>query len=252
VSDFYESDRAVSEYLLFHYGTAGEVLPWSSGPVEGLDYPVRCVEELLDAGSLPDPSSALDLGCAVGRSTFQLARYCESVLGIDFSARFVAECQALQNKGRRGFDYVVEGGLTVSTEAVVDHDTDRTRVRFEQGDACGLRGDLGRFDVVLMANLLCRLPDPDACLGRMAGLIPSGGQLLITTPCTWMEDYTPRERWLGGFHRDGKPVRTLDSLKERLTPDFELEIRRDMPFLIREHERKFQWTVAQGTRWRRR
>ena len=36
----------------------------------------------------------------------------------------------------------------------------RSRASFEQGDACSLRPDLGQFDAVLAANLLCRLPEP--------------------------------------------------------------------------------------------
>ena len=35
-----------------------------------------------------------------------------------------------------------------------------------QGDACALDANLGPFDAVLVANLLCRLPDPAAFLGR--------------------------------------------------------------------------------------
>jgi hypothetical protein len=40
-------------------------------------------------------------------------------------------------------------------------------------------------------------------------------------------------------------------LHSHLSPHFVLELRLDMPFLIREHARKFQWSVALGTRWRR-
>ena len=68
----------------------------------------------------------------------------------------------------------------------------RERVRFEQGDACHLRGDLGRFDLVLMANLIDRLPDPARCLARLPGLVTPGGWLIITSPYTWLEEYTPR------------------------------------------------------------
>ena len=38
---FYETDKALSEYLLFHYGKPDEVLPWELGPTDALDYPVR-------------------------------------------------------------------------------------------------------------------------------------------------------------------------------------------------------------------
>jgi hypothetical protein len=51
---------------------------------------------------------------------------------------------------------------------------------------------------------------------------------------------------------DGVPLRTLDGLRRYLERDFELVESRDLPFLIREHARKFQWSVAEGTRWIRR
>ena len=39
---------------------------------------------------------------------------------------------------------------------------------------------------------------------------------------------------------------------ETLAPDFTLVQQKDLPFLIREHARKFQWSVALGTVWQRR
>ena len=60
---FYETPKALSEYLLFHYGKPDEVLPWDCGPTDALDYPVRCVTECVDANRLPAEARALDLGC---------------------------------------------------------------------------------------------------------------------------------------------------------------------------------------------
>ncbi|HKI69833.1 MAG TPA: methyltransferase domain-containing protein, partial [Verrucomicrobiae bacterium] len=90
MTNFYETDRAVSEYLLFHYGTPEDILPYNFGPIAALNYPVRCVTECLDVKRLPAQARALDLGCAVGRSSFELARHCAEVIGIDFSHRFCA------------------------------------------------------------------------------------------------------------------------------------------------------------------
>ena len=45
---------------------------------------------------------------------------------------------------------------------------------------------------------------------------------------------------------------TLDWLREKLGSSFDLVEQRDEPFLIRETARKFQWTVALLTKWRRR
>jgi hypothetical protein len=40
-------------------------------------------------------------------------------------------------------------------------------------------------------------------------------------------------------------------LKQILGADFVFQTSKDLPFLIREHERKFQWSVAQASVWRR-
>ena len=251
LSAFYESDRALAEYLLFHYGPADQVLPWPFGPVGSLAYPVRCVSECLRTDLLPAAARALDLGCGVGRSTFELARHCRDVLGIDYSQRFIETCQRLKESGAASFEMVEEGGLTTPAMAVVPADIDRERVGFERGDAQALRPDLGEFDVVLLANLLDRLWEPRRCIERLPSLVKPGGQMIISTPCTWLEEYTPRANWLGGFERDNHPVRTLDSLQNLLQSHFILATTLDLPFLIREHARKFQWSVALATVWLR-
>ncbi len=250
--DFYESERALSEYLLFHYGLPAQTMPWLCGPATALNYPVRCVSECLDATLLPARARALDLGCAVGRATFELARHCFEVVGIDYSHGFIGVARHLQQHGSTSYSYVEEGLLTTPATAEVPARIDRQRVTFEQGDAQALRADLGQFDVVLMANLVDRLHDPSQCLNALPALVRTGGQLILTTPCTWLEDYTPRSHWLGGFAQDGRPVKTLATLQAVLGPHFTQVRTLDMPFVIREHARKFQWSVAQATVWIRR
>ena len=46
--NIYETERLLHEYLLFHYGSAEEVLPWAFGPRDALGFAVRSVTELLD------------------------------------------------------------------------------------------------------------------------------------------------------------------------------------------------------------
>jgi putative 4-mercaptohistidine N1-methyltranferase len=210
------------------------------------------VTELLEVARLPADARALDLGCAVGRSTFELARHCREVVGVDYSRRFIEVARQLQAQGSLTYGYRDEGWLTVPATAVVPEGIRRGRVCFEQGDAQELRPDLGMFDVVLMANLLDRLPRPRQCLLGMAARVRAGGQLIITTPCTWLAEYTAPNQWLGGFERAGVAVRTLASLREVLEPEFEFARECDLPFLIREHARKYQWSVAQASVWWRR
>ena len=251
VANPYESDRLLAEYLLFHYGRPEEVMPYPSGPVGGLDFAVRAVTECLAPAQLPADARALDLGCAVGRSSFELARCCREVVGIDFSHRFIAAAETLRTAGRLGFDRMEEGDLSTGCEARAPAGIDRSRVRFEVGDACDLRDDLGRFDAALLINLVDRLPQPRRCLDRLPDLLAPGGQLVIASPYTWLAEYTPRDQWLGGYSREGREVRGFDTLREILAPNFEFVRTVDLPFVIREHARKFQWSVSLAGIWRR-
>lgn len=250
--NFYETDRAASEYLLLHYGDARQLPAFVPVPPELLNFPTRVVDECLAEHDLPPHARALDLGSAVGRSSFELARHCTEVVGIEYSQNFVAIADRLKETGSLSYTYVEEGELTRPAKAVVPKEIDRKRVRFQCGDAMRLSKDLGLFDVVLLANLIDRLNNPRQCLTQLPGLIKSGGRLVITSPYTWLKEYTPCKNWLGGFVRAGKPVKTIETLKTLLSSDFRLSTRRNIPFLIREHARKYQLSVAEASIWVRR
>lgn len=253
----YESDRLLGEYLLFHYGRTEETLPLGLGRVAvsmggGLDFAVRAVTETLNLRDMPLGARALDLGCAVGGSSFELARHFDEVVGIDFSLSFIGAARMLATEGRLVYEHVEEGRLKQKAMAEVPEDIDRERVKFETGDACRLRDGLGTFDAALLINLIDRLPDPRACLNRLPSLLKPGGQLVVASPYTWLEEYTPLDQWLGGYEANGLPVRGFDTLRSILEPDFEFQRRVELPFLIREHVHKFQWSVSLAGVWRRR
>lgn len=247
---YYESDRAIAEYLLLHYGSLEETMPYTFGPHDAYGYPTRCVTEGFRDVEWSAEGRALDIGCAVGRSSFELARHCREVIGIDYSQRFIETAETMKRDGVMTYDRLDEGERMTRLTASVPEGIERERVHFEVGDATDLRDHLGAFDAVLLANLLCRLPRPMGLLERLPGLVNPGGHVFITTPLTWMEDYTPRENWLGGRAEDS--VTTLEHLRGILEKDFVFVRRADMPFVIREHARKYQYTVAEASLWRRR
>lgn len=246
--NLYETDKLLEEYLLLHFGTAEQVLPWAFGPQEALHFPARCVTQHVTPVK---GARALEIGCSVGRACFELSVFCDEVIGIDFSANFIKQAEVLGRDKHAQFTVADEGELRTSCRYELEERFRPERVQFEVGDATNLRADLGQFDIVLACNLLCRVPDPHAVLRRLGELVKPGGQLVLTSPYTWMEEYTPKRFWLGGFEKHGEAVRSLDSLKRGLARTFELEKVEDMPFLIREHSRKFQWSVAQASCWRR-
>jgi putative 4-mercaptohistidine N1-methyltranferase len=244
-SDFYESDDAVAQYLLFHYGTPEQICPLLPEARVACDFPARSVSEPLAHLTLTHTARALDLGCAVGRASFELARHFDQVVGIDFSRRFIDAAQRMRENKSAVVRVPREGALTDEVTLQLPPGLAPECVHFETGDACNLRADLGTFDLVLMANLIDRLPDPAIALARAATLIEPGGWLVLTSPYTWLEEYTPRAKWIG----DGEG--TLAALEKTLRPTFALRHTLDLPFLIREHLRKYQWSIAQGSIWQR-
>ena len=243
----YESDSLLHQYLVFHYAPADIQFPHDLSAQEAVGFPQKCVSIGLDADNIPNKKRALDIGCAVGRSTFELARTFAEVIGIDQSQAFVDAANELKLNGRYPATMHEEGSRARDLDVLVDEAIDRDKVSFRTGDAQELPPDLGRFDAVLGCNLICRLPQPRALLQRLPDLVKPGGQLFLTTPFTWMKEYTPRANWLG---QDGQD--SFEALKAGLDPDFSLDRKFDLPFLIREHSRKFKYGVALASRWIRR
>ena len=239
----YESDKLLGEYLLFHYGRKEEILPWKEGPEYALGFPQRTVESLAkDLEGFHSEAKALDIGCAVGASTFVLGKYFGKVLGIDYSRSFIDAAKKLVRDKSINYAYQVEGEQFVETSVILPSYIGK--IDFQVGDAMDLPSYLEGYDLVHAANLICRLPEPKKFLDRLPGLVKQGGSLILATPFTWLEEYTPRDRWIGSG--DSK-----EKLVELLSPWFRLEYEEDLPFLIREHRRKFQYSVSWGTRWKR-
>jgi putative 4-mercaptohistidine N1-methyltranferase len=243
---FYESNAALEQYLLFHYGTPEQICPLLPEARGACGFPARCVSDSLARIALERRGRALDLGCAVGRSSFELRRHFDEVVGIDFSGSFIAAAKAMREQRRATVRVAREGSASDEFVLELPADLPTDGVDFEQGDACALRADLGEIDLVLMANLIDRLPDPARCLADLARLVRPGGWVVVTSPYTWLEEYTPRAKWLEG---DGRG--TLAGIEAALGKSFVLREAFDLPFLIREHRRKFQWSVAEASLWRR-
>jgi len=245
----YETDALVDQYLLFHYGEGEDQLPYPFGPHDALFYPVRCVTEFVPLADRVD--RALDLGCAVGRSAFELARKAQNVIGIDLSQRFISAAQEIQRSGEIRFHRHEEGNAYTSILRRLDPAVDRGRCQFEVGDALRLRSDLGTFDFILAANLIDRVHSPKELLAVLRGLLNPGAHLLIASPYTWLSEFTPTQEWLGAIQTWSETA-TLRAIQEKLGNEFELVSSKDLPFLIREHARKYQWSVAQASLWLKR
>ena len=246
--DYYETDAQVNEYLVFHYANKEQTLPWEFGPHQAYGFHAR-LAECIDAAQLPVGSRALDLGCAVGRTSFELSRHSAEVIGIDFSHAFVDTANRILQTGEIPLLLKREGQLGDAVTNRLPDGLNPERVRFLQGDAENLPDSIGRFDAITFANVLDRLPHPRRALAKLADITNPGAQLVVCSPFTWWDEFTIPEERLGGFLRNGEEVTSHDSIVSALESNFSLRSTCDLPFLIREHERKFHFSVAQTSIW---
>jgi 5-histidylcysteine sulfoxide synthase/putative 4-mercaptohistidine N1-methyltranferase len=244
-SRLYETDQLVTQYLEFHFGPEALGVP---------NFPRACVEAVIRHVPQGRRGKCLDIGCSVGRSAFEFARFFSHVDAVDFSARFIQSGVRLQQGNDVIYEVPTEGELTISRTISLDRlglEQVGSRVLFMQGDACNLKPLYAGYDLVFAGNLIDRLYDPSLFLEGIAARILPGGLLVITSPYTWLEEYTPKAKWIGGRREHGEPLSTLAGLQQTLEPRFALLHRENVPFVIRETARKHQHSLAEMTVWRR-
>ncbi len=244
--NIYETDELISQYLEFHYGDEYFSVP--NFCVNGIK---QCIHEIQSTHT----TKALDIGCSVGRASFELAKTFDHVDGIDFSARFIQQAYNLTELGEKRYTIRTEGDLVEFksiTLAQFSYIEEAKKINFVQGDACNLKPQFSGYDLVYASNLIDRLGDPKVFLMTIHQRINEGGYLVITSPYTWLEEYTTKANWLGGIKVHGENFTTLDGLTETLIPHFELIAVKEIPFVIRETKRKFQHSISEMTIWRKR
>ncbi|WP_459943649.1 5-histidylcysteine sulfoxide synthase [Desulfocastanea catecholica] len=242
----YETDAAVSQYCEAHYGRTFFAVA---------NFPAACAAICLENMQGKTKNRALDLGCSVGRAAFELAREFHLVHGLDFSARFIRNAYQMQEKGVLRYELPEEGEIVSYHERrLTDLNLSQTagRVEFYQADALNLKPQFKEYDLILAANLLDRLSKPAKFLATIHERLNEGGLLVLASPYTWLEEFTRREDWIGGYRKDGEPYTTMQGLRDHLQHHFMLIGEpRDIEFVIRETGRKFQHSISQLTVWQK-
>lgn len=241
----YETDESIAQYCEFHYGEENFAVK---------NFPKNSIELLEPYIKKSNTIKALDLGCSVGRSSFELAKTYGEVLGIDFSANFINVGVKLKKYESLTFNVKTEGDLfkekSVSLRELGLEET-KNKVSFMQGDACNLKDIYMGYDLIYCSNLIDRLYYPQKFLDDIQSRVNKDGLLVLLSPYTWLEDYTPKSNWLGGYIKDNKEVKTIDTLKENFEKNFELLDTIDVPFVIKETNRKYQHTISQMSIWKK-
>jgi len=244
VKDIYETDELVSQYCEFQYGETHFGVK---------NFAIECAR-IASEFSI-HTSKALDLGCATGRASYELAKTFDEVEGIDFSARFVQVGTKLKEEGSIGFTVKEEGDIVSHKKVSIKdlgYEDIKDKVSFWQGDACNLKQNFNEYDLILATNLIDRLYNPRLFLDTVDERMNKNGILVITSPYTWQESSTSKELWLGGYKdENGKDVKTIDALQNVLGDRFERIYVQDLDFVIKETARKYQHTVAELSVWKK-
>jgi 5-histidylcysteine sulfoxide synthase/putative 4-mercaptohistidine N1-methyltranferase len=174
----YETDELISSYCQTHYGNKNSEI-------------TTIVEILKPYFKDINRRKALDLGCLVGRASFELAKDFDEVIGIDFSANLInigvklKLYDTLIYKGEKLNDIFEEKRVSLKD---LDLDDIKEKVSFMQGDASNLKDIYKDFDLIFCSNLLERVSNPLKVLDGIQNRLNKDGLLIFITPTTYKEE----------------------------------------------------------------
>ncbi|APJ04820.1 putative 4-mercaptohistidine N1-methyltransferase [Silvanigrella aquatica] len=241
----YETDEMLNMYLNFHYGKSFFDVP---NYLKALtDIAIRHSSKF---------KKALDIGCSVGRASFELSQYFEHTDALDYSNQFIQTAKKIQSNEAVYYTNLIEGEISeyknVNIKSFISDTTKIKNILFNKSDACYLEQSFSNYDLILAANLLDRLKEPALFLKGISQRMNSDGVFILSSPYTWMEKYTDKKNWLGGITPQGSIITSYDALKNILSKEFtEVQPPSDIPYIIQETSREYQLGIAELTVWRK-
>ncbi len=242
----YECEPEVCQACELHYGN--EILGVSN-------FPAAIAQTCVELMNGRPKRRALDLGCSAGRATWELAKSFEQVTGIDLTARIMRVGDDMKRDGRIRYRMAEEGELESYHERTLEelgYEDLIDKVEFWQNDPCNLKQKalFNDYDLVLVQDLLIRLYDPERFLREIHFQMTERALLVIVTSNQWATESVPKNKWLGGYRKDGDPYRTHEGLKDILSDRFELiDGPREYPRVIRINSQRFTYERLELTAW---
>ncbi len=239
----------ISSYAFDHWGafdpdeTASHAMP--PGAV------ARCLRAGLDMFGDPFPAGpGLDIGCSVGRSTFELGgRSPGLVLGIDLNFSMLRLARRVLTRGEISYPRR-RIGLVYDRRAFDVPNDGADRIDFWVADAMALPFHELKFAAISALNVLDCVPDPRAVLMSIGTSLQTGGAAILATPYDWSGQATQPAGWIGGHSQRGMTRGAGEPLlRGLLSPDGGTKLRivgevAHFPWHVRLHDRS---TVAYST-----
>ena len=241
----YETNDDICQQLESHYG---------QDYLNAENYPLQIskkVKEYIDIYQI-SASKVLDLGCSVGRASFELAKHFDQVEAVDFSAGVIQH--GVQLKTGHQVKYVVENeGDIVDFKEInlnlFNLDQHSSKVRFYQGDASNLKDVFKGYDVILAQHVLEKTYNPAQFLKSVAERLNDKGLLIIVSDYQFTDQISEKSKWLSGIKVNGENVCGLDGLLPLLADDFNLVEQQDLTRVLKENKRNFKVSQCQLSVW---
>jgi SAM-dependent methyltransferase len=243
-SAFDSQRQHLSTYAFDHYGDLdpeGKPIPSvSPGSI------VKLLERGLMSIDRTMKGPVIDMGCAVGRTTFELARACdEIVLGVDLNFGMLKTAATILEKGYVSYPRR-RGGIAFEHRSFPAAFEKATNVDFWVCDATALPVSGETFSAAVSLNVLDCVWSPFDHMKELGRIVMPGGSAVVSTPYDWTTNATPVEAWLGGHsqrsdHKGASPA-VLRSLLSggghpQAIEELELISEEDSPWTLRLHDR---------------
>ena len=195
----------------------------------------------------------LDLGCSVGRLSFELSSAFTLIEGVDFSARYIQHAVKLQTATTVRYVIENEGDIVEFVELDMTELDCATgdNIVFSQGDAGNLKPVFAGYDVVVLQQVLEQSYHPALILQAIHQRINPSGLLFVVSDYHFNETITAKDKWLGGVKLNGENVTGFAGLSTLLKPHFSLLAEHELTKQVCINHRLSQQSLLHVTIWQR-
>jgi SAM-dependent methyltransferase/uncharacterized protein YbaR (Trm112 family) len=164
---------------------------------------LRLMDKALSLAPKPMSAPIIDLGCSVGRTTFELARKTDGlVLGVDVNFTMLRLAGRVMDRNEVHYPRRKVGMVYDMHRFPVRFDGS-SRVDFWAMDATSIPVGDSAFGSCASLNLIDCVPSPYEHLKSVARIVRPGGMVIMSTPYDWSAAATPPGNWLGGHSQRG-------------------------------------------------
>ncbi|MCO8120427.1 methyltransferase domain-containing protein [Stieleria sp. TO1_6] len=238
----------LSCYAWGHYADLDPAEPDASGSKHPADQSMLGMLQQglhLAESHWPSEGPIVDIGCSVGRSSFELAQqFNRPVLGIDLNFPMLRLAGEVLREGEVRYPRRRVGLVYDQREFSVSFEH-HEQVDYWACDATALPFVSGTFSAATSMNVLDCNRSPLEFLSSLADVLQPGGSALIASPYDWSTSATAVEGWLGGHSQRGPDGGASEAMVRRLLtgdhsqsiPGLRLVAETDVPWRVRMHDR---------------